>query len=177
MAHANRPQQRELADFVAPAPDARVVEVGYGPGELIRLLTAAVPTGVVAGADISPVMHRQAVRANRRAISEGRVDLRVADAAALPFPDASFDVAITVNSLLIWPDPVAGTRELRRVLRAAGTAYVAWHSATSPRRLQRRLALSPMRIAALDDILAGVFPVVWRHELRCSTVFSCRSTT
>lgn len=176
MAHANRPQQRELVTFAAPAPTADVVEVGYGPGELIRLLSDAVPAGRVVGVDLSAVMYRRATRVNRRAIREGRVDLRVADAAALPFPDATFDLAVTVNSLLIWPDPAAGAHELRRVLRPGGTAYVAWHGAHSPRRLQRRLSLSPVRMSALTQILSNVFPAVRRHDLSYSTVFVCRAT-
>lgn len=174
MAHSNRRQQQEIVEFIAPPAGARVVEVGYGPGELIRLLARAVPAGRVTGVDLSDVMYRRAARVNRQAIRAGQVDLRIGDAAALPFPDAHFDLAVTVNSLLIWLDPGAGARELRRVLHPDGVAYVAWHGARSPSRLQRRLSLSPVRMAALTHILSAVFPVVRRHDLRHSTLFVCR---
>jgi ubiquinone/menaquinone biosynthesis C-methylase UbiE len=62
---------------------------------------------------------------NRREIEAGRIELHQGDAANLPFDDAVFDVAYTINSLHLWPDPVAGLREVRRTLRRGGRIGVA----------------------------------------------------
>jgi ubiquinone/menaquinone biosynthesis C-methylase UbiE len=39
----------------------------------------------------------------------------------LPFADESFDKAFAINSMQVWLDVAAGLREIRRVLKPAGT--------------------------------------------------------
>jgi ubiquinone/menaquinone biosynthesis C-methylase UbiE len=65
-------------------------------------------------------MVREARRRNRIAVREGRVEIRLADAARLPYPDESFTRAGSLNSLQFWPDPELGLRELFRVLAPGG---------------------------------------------------------
>jgi SAM-dependent methyltransferase len=65
-------------------------------------------------------MLRQARRRNARAIASGGVDLRGAPASALPFADASFDKAASLNSIMFWDDVDCALAELRRVLRFGG---------------------------------------------------------
>ena len=38
----------------------------------------------------------------------------------LPFRDSSFDKAMAVNSMQLWPSAVAGLQEIRRVLKPGG---------------------------------------------------------
>jgi ubiquinone/menaquinone biosynthesis C-methylase UbiE len=69
-------------------------------------------------------MLRQAVRHNAEAIREGRVRLQVGSATALPFEDASFDTALSANSLPFWPDQEAGLKEMWRVLKPGGVVAI-----------------------------------------------------
>jgi ubiquinone/menaquinone biosynthesis C-methylase UbiE len=39
---------------------------------------------------------------------------------SLPFDDNSFDKALAINSMQVWPDAVAGLREMRRVMKPGG---------------------------------------------------------
>jgi SAM-dependent methyltransferase len=39
----------------------------------------------------------------------------------LPFPDATFDKALAINSMQVWPDVRPALSEIRRVLKPAGT--------------------------------------------------------
>ncbi|KUL38407.1 ubiquinone biosynthesis protein [Streptomyces sp. NRRL F-4489] len=64
--------------------------------------------------EVTPVEPSAAMRAQRPAHLAPAVD---AVAERLPFPDASFDAAMTTFSVHQWPDPAAGLRELRRVTR------------------------------------------------------------
>ena len=54
------------------------------------------------------------------AVATGRVELRRGAAARLPFESNTFDKAVAVNSMQVWPDAIAGLRELRRVLKPGG---------------------------------------------------------
>jgi len=91
--------------------------VGVRSGVTVEHLAKLVPAGRVAGVDPSPEMVAQARALNADGIRSGRVDLRQGPVESLPFDSDSFDGAITINSMPVWPDPVAGLREIRRVLR------------------------------------------------------------
>jgi ubiquinone/menaquinone biosynthesis C-methylase UbiE len=71
--------------------------------------------------DPSKEMVAQATTRNKKAIESGRVDLRHGPVASLPFADNTFDKAMAINSMQVWPDAVAGLREMRRCIRTGGT--------------------------------------------------------
>ena len=61
------------------------------------------------------------------------VEVREASAAALPYPDKSFDVALAQLVVHFMPDPVAGLREMRRVTRRGGVvAACVWDHGRRP---------------------------------------------
>ncbi|WP_456658067.1 class I SAM-dependent methyltransferase [Bradyrhizobium sp. JR3.5] len=101
-------------------PDDNVLEVGFGPGVVIQRLSKSVPAGRVAGIDASQEMVEQARARNKAAIQDDRVDLRLGSVEHLPFDDDSFDKALAINSMQVWPDAVAGLREMRRVIKPSG---------------------------------------------------------
>ncbi len=101
-------------------PTDRVLEVGFGPGVAIALAARRATRGRVVGIEISSAMLSAARRRNAAAIRAGRVDLRLADVAAIPFESGGFNKALSIHSLYFWPQPLAALRELHRVLRPAG---------------------------------------------------------
>ena len=100
---------------VRPAPE-RVLDVGTGTGQGALFLAREFPRASVRGIDFSEPMIREAQR-KIGLDPEGRVAFRVADAANLPFDDASFDLVTLVNM-----PPFFG--EIARVLRPAGFVIV-----------------------------------------------------
>ncbi|MGQ9568529.1 MAG: class I SAM-dependent methyltransferase [Anaerolineae bacterium] len=92
----------------------RVLEVGFGPGDL--LVEMALRGVEVVGVDPSPAMHRIAARKlGRRGLAVPRVQ---AVAQAMPFSDASFDTVVTTFPSEYMADP-ATWREVARLLRAS----------------------------------------------------------
>jgi arsenite methyltransferase len=114
----NRGNQRFLDNAVealAPRPDERIVDVGFGGGHALDLIRERVAPARPAGVEISAVMVEQG-----RARWGDTVDVHLADVAAMPFQDASVDGLISVNTIYFWPDPAAALREIHRVLRPSG---------------------------------------------------------
>jgi ubiquinone/menaquinone biosynthesis C-methylase UbiE len=120
LAWANRSFAGEIVALLEIGASDRVLEVGFGPGVGIALLARAATRGIVAGVDPSAAMVKQATARNAAAIASGAVDLRRAPANGIPFADGSFDTAIAINSMQVWPDARAGLCEIRRVLAAGG---------------------------------------------------------
>jgi SAM-dependent methyltransferase len=109
-----------VTDLLEIGPDDSVLEVGFGPGVIIQRLSELATTGHVAGIDRSRRMVRQARARNAEAIRGGRVELRCGSVDCLPFADNIFDKALAINSMQVWPDAIAGLREIRRVMKPAG---------------------------------------------------------
>ncbi len=83
------------------------------------------PGQQIVAIDISPKMLERA--AKKAAAYPGTIELRVMDVCELPFPDASFDTVATVCTFCSVPKPVAGLRELYRVLKPGGQLLMFEH--------------------------------------------------
>ncbi len=103
MARSTGKRNEWTLSFLDIQRDDRILEVGCGPGALIRSLAAKATAGFVAGIDLSPTMLQQASKRNAQPIREGRARLEGGSATALPFEEASFDKALSANSLPFWP--------------------------------------------------------------------------
>ena len=134
MAHETLDLNVRAIRLLRLAPSDRVLEIGFGHGGTIERLAEVANEGRVCGVDISESMLNMAIRRNRRAIAEGRVELRHGDCASIPFDDASFDGALAVHALYFWSDPVACLRELRRVLKPSGRLVLGFLRGDSPQR-------------------------------------------
>ena len=112
----NAPINTKTLDLLAVQPTDRVLEVGFGGGDLLGRIAERATEGFVAGVDFAPEMVERCVRRYRVLVEQGRVAFRCADAKALPYPDGHFTKACTVNTLYFWDDPASVLGEFRRVL-------------------------------------------------------------
>jgi ubiquinone/menaquinone biosynthesis C-methylase UbiE len=115
----------ELLDL---SPQQHVLEIGFGGGIALSLLSKPLSQGMIAGADISADLLRQAERRFRREIAAGLIQLRLGDACQLLFPAATFDRVFTINTIYFWPDTAKGFDEIRRVLKDGGLAAISLRS-------------------------------------------------
>ncbi len=104
-------------------PDARVVDLACGTGDLSRAMLAVAPGGSVLGIDASPTMvacARTSSAAQTIRMRPGQLDFQVGDIMALELPDGCADVVTIGYGLRNLPDLGAALREIRRVLKPGG---------------------------------------------------------
>jgi len=134
---------RRLARLAELRPGLHVLDVGGGLGGAARAL--AVEFGCrVTTVDVTDTYVRAGEMLTGRLGLDDRVSHEVADALALPFPEASFDVVWTQNSGMNIPDKQRLYAGFRRVLRPGG-----------------RLALQePMA----GPVQPPVYPLMWARD-------------
>jgi len=130
----------ELARMLAPSTSDHVIDVGSGIGGPSRFLAATYGCRV-SGVDLTAEFVATAIGLTERVGLTDRVDFRQGSALALPFPDASFDLAWSQNVAMNIEDRPHYYAEMKRVVKPGG-----------------RLAI--------QDVAQGpggpvVFPVMW----------------
>src|SRR5262249_33985131 len=114
------PYARDLAARVAQARPRRLLETAAGTVVVTRAPAAQLPADVgMTATDLNEPMLAQA----RISLPDPRIEWRQADALALPFEDASFDVVACQFGVMFFPDRVNGYAEARRVLTPGGRLF------------------------------------------------------
>ncbi|QBI19057.1 class I SAM-dependent methyltransferase [Egibacter rhizosphaerae] len=170
----------------APEPDGpydAALEVGCGTGFFVLNLAQA---GIVRRAtvtDVSPEMVRACKTNGQRLGIE--VDGGPADAEALPFDDASFDLVVGHAVVHHLPDVAAAFREFRRVLRPGGRLVIAGEPTLTGDRIAaqfkrvgrvgvklaavvagaERVLADPAHVSTVEDARAAALE--WEVDLHC----------
>ena len=115
-------------------PGARALDVATGTGNVAIPLARG--GAVVTGVDIAPNLLEQA---RERAAAEGlSIQFDEGDAEQLPFPDASFDAAVSMFGAMFAPRPDQVASEFARVLRPGGLLAMAnWNPGSFTGRMFR----------------------------------------
>jgi ubiquinone/menaquinone biosynthesis C-methylase UbiE len=142
-----KPVTERLAQLAVAAPGTRVLDVGGGFGGPAR--TLAVQFGcLVTSLDLTESYVRAARMLTARMRLDDRVNHRVGNALALPFPDASFDLVWTQNSGMNIADKERLYAGFHRVLRPGG-----------------RLALQEPMAGPVEPV---IYPVMWARDAATS---------
>ena len=111
------PYASDLAARLAILRPVRVLETAAGTGMVTRALAETLPEDVsIDATDLNQPMLDYAARQ----FSSSRVTWQQADALALPFADAAFDVVVCQFGVMFFPDKGKAFSEARRVLKPNG---------------------------------------------------------
>lgn len=143
---------------------ARLLEVGSGRGGGASWVARQPGVAGVVGVDRS---RRTVALASRLHADQTGLAFRVGDAEALPFPDASFDGVVNIESSHCYGSMPRFAAEVARVLRPGG--WFAWADMRSPAMLpdlDRAFAEAGLALEAEHDLTAGVVRALEATEAR-----------
>lgn len=111
----------QVLSALVPLEGQRIIELGCGNARLARQLLHAYPASQVTGLEVDVRQH-----AKNLADPQEHLSFVAAGAQDVPFPDASFDLALMLKSLHHVPLPLLdqALSEVARVLRPGGHLYV-----------------------------------------------------
>ena len=116
---------QEVAEEVcARISSGKILDIGTGPGYVPFEIAKRAPGLEVTGIDLSSGMIKIANKNAEELGFSNRVKFKVANAASLPFENEYFDFVISTLSLHHWAKPAEYIKEIHRVLKKNGQAYI-----------------------------------------------------
>ncbi|HNB27902.1 MAG TPA: class I SAM-dependent methyltransferase, partial [Alphaproteobacteria bacterium] len=112
------PYAADLARRAAALSPGAVLEVAAGTGVVTRALAPMLSAG--ASYVVTDLNQPMLDYAASRQAPDARITWRQADALALPFADAAFDLVVCQFGAMFFPDRPAAYREAKRVLKPGG---------------------------------------------------------
>lgn len=148
---------RAFVDLLWPRKDDVVLDVGCGGGLALSLL--AEKAARTYGIDYSEVSVEMAAEYNRDAVREGRVVVRQAEAARLPFGDASFSLVTAIETVYFWDDVDACYAGIHRVVKPGGRFALlchAWRSGDRVVNEPERMDVLRLNLYGPEDFAADL---------------------
>ncbi|MFF2652921.1 class I SAM-dependent methyltransferase [Streptomyces sp. NPDC058045] len=140
-------------------PGDRVLDAGCGTGRALAALREAVGSGgVVLGADLTPAMLTEAVRAGRDADAA----LLLADVARLPLRAGVLDAVFAAGLIAHLPHPAENLRELARVVRPGGLLALFHPVGRAALAARHGRALTPDDLRAEPNLRPLLASAGWR---------------
>jgi ubiquinone/menaquinone biosynthesis C-methylase UbiE len=124
---------RPLRQRVCAGLEGEVVELGFGSGHNVPFY----PQTVSRVAAVEPAEVGWKLASKRVSASRVRVERSGLDGQSLPFPDDSFDTALSTWTLCTIPDLPAALAEVRRVLKPGGTFHFLEHGLAPDEKVRR----------------------------------------
>jgi len=118
---ATKMQYREIAqDLVSRMESGRLLDIGTGPGYLLREIHKLNPKIELHGFDISKSMVEQA----SRNLTDIEVELQCGNIKETNYGSDHFDLVTCSGSFYLWDSPIESLEEIHRILKLGRAAYL-----------------------------------------------------
>jgi len=111
-------------EIVSEFKEGLILDLGTGPGYLPLEIAKSAAKVKIVGVDLSRKLIKMALQNTQSAGFADRLDFEVGNSAKLRFEDESFDMVLSTGMLHSLKDPVKVFREIYRVLKKGGQAWI-----------------------------------------------------
>jgi len=122
-------------EFIAVNENDRILEIGFGTGNLIYEMARHINSGFIEGIEFSDEMISIAAKRNKKYISEGKVKFHKGDFDDYAFKKNTYDKICTINTIYFWKEPKKTAEKIAQLLKPGGKFITAFEDI---RQLQER---------------------------------------
>jgi SAM-dependent methyltransferase len=120
----------QIYDFVFTSmnvkDNCKILEIGFGNGKFVAKYFDINPAIHVSAVDFSEIMCSEAKKINKRFIDDNKLVVKCEDSLNLSFPNDTFDIAVTINTIYFWDSPDRHLQSIKRVLRKGGLLFIGY---------------------------------------------------
>jgi len=109
-----------VVDMLEIGDNDRVLEIGCGAGQALRMLASRNAACVIDGIDFSLFMLKKARRNNREEVNAGRIRLLKGDIADYDFKGETYTKVFAINVVYFWNEIASVLQKLRAIVRPGG---------------------------------------------------------
>jgi SAM-dependent methyltransferase len=95
---------KTMIDYLTIRSDDKILEIGYGPGIGVDMISKRFETCDIYGIDFSDLMYRRASKRNKQVIQNNRVHLLLGDFLDTEINMGLFDKIFCINVVYFWDD-------------------------------------------------------------------------
>jgi ubiquinone/menaquinone biosynthesis C-methylase UbiE len=116
--------QEVTVEVLSKLSSGKILDIGTGPGYVPIKIAENSDNLEIKAIDVSPAMVDIAAKNAQKSGLSRRIEFRFGRAGSIPFSDGYFDLVISTLSFHHWANPEECLKEINRVLKNGGEAWI-----------------------------------------------------
>lgn len=113
-------------ELMSVQKDDKILEIGFGTGNLIHKMAGQIDKGFIEGIDFSSTMMSIAQKKNEKYIKSGKVKLFEANFDEIPLEKDNYTKVCSVNTIYFWKNPENSAKKIAEILKPKGKLVLAF---------------------------------------------------
>lgn len=113
-------------ELMSVQKDDKILEIGFGTGNLINIMAKHINKGMIEGLDFSDTMFSIAQKKNKKYIMNGKVKLFNANFDEIILEKDNYTKVCSVNTIYFWENPDKTINKIAEILKSKGKLVLAF---------------------------------------------------
>jgi len=102
----------------------KLLEIGFGPGIGIQMISHSCESCTIHGIDFSKLMYKKAGKLNKTGIENNKVQLKYGDFLQIPFEESHYDKIFCLNVIYFWNELNNPFEKIVSLLKTGGFFHI-----------------------------------------------------
>ena len=167
MIKENMPRYDMLIKDLDIQPHDKILEIGYGPGIGIELISEKCDSCIIHGIDFSKLMYKRATKRNKQHIESHKLLLKYGDIFDTQIEQHDYDKIFCLNVVYFWDDLQKAFKKIASLLKNSGSFCI--YMATKEMLLEKKAPDGIFNKYSIEQItdalkLAGLNNIIYHFD-------------